>query len=336
MVRNLLGELQNRSNPFAADYVDPDTTDNANENTDIEMGKTTEKPATTTLTTNPFQTFTIDEESSDDEQDEPLDFESSLAQFQEINDKIFKLASGNDRIRQHVQQYERSSTNSEIQTLHKQIQNEIDETRAASSGIGEDIQVIRKEIYDSSSADEDTTLNQYKRNQFHRCMKKYEEALESYQGEVEHFNQVRKKRFVRIAKTVGHELNEEELDDIMENPQRMQQVVQTELVSTELLENLSHLEETRDQMRNIEQGLKDLLEMWQEFNNLLELQQERVDSIEDNVAKAHKKVKHGTQMLEEAQESQQCARKNQCYIMLCCMLLMFLVFGGVGIGFLGG
>jgi t-SNARE complex subunit (syntaxin) len=57
-------------------------------------------------------------------------------------------------------------------------------------------------------------------------------------------------------------------------------------------------------------------EMWQEFNALLALQQERVDSIEDNVAKTHKKVKHATQMLVEAEKDQQCARKVFTYFAL--------------------
>jgi len=348
--RDLLGEFQSRNNPFAPDYeapkepvykapnfskrfADDDSSSDVedppvkNSTTSVEMTESTPF----VLATNPFQNFTV-EESSDDEQATPLDFESSNSQFQDIYEDIERMDQGISQIQHNIQKYERCHTNNEINDLHTQIQNQINDTRGLSHNIGDSIKDLQKKIFLNN--DDDTTLNQYNRNQFHRCMKKHQEALESYQGEVEHFRQVRKRRVMRIAQTVGADLSEEKLDEMIENPQKTQQLVQTQLVSTELLENLTHLEETRYAMQNIEQGLKEILEMWQEFNALLALQQERVDSIEDNVAKTHKKVKHATQMLVEAEKDQQCARKNQCYIMICCMVLMFLVFGGVGISFL--
>lgn len=347
--RDLLGEFQSRNNPFAPDYEDPKdkytapdfskrfgNDDSSSDVEDPPVKNTTSVEMTESnpfvLTTNPFQNFTVDEESSDDEDAIPLDFASSNSQFQDIYDDIEKMEHGISQIHQNIQKYERSHTNNEINVLHTQIQNQINGTRSLSHNVGDSIKNLQKKIFLDN--DDDTTLNQYNRNQFHRCMKKHSEALESYQGEVEHFRQVRKRRVMRIAQTVGADLSAEKLDEFIENPEKTQQLVQTQLASTELLDNLTHLEETKYAMQNIEQGLKEILEMWQEFNALLALQQERVDSIEDNVAKTHKKVKHATQMLVEAEKDQQCARKNQCYIMICCMVLMFLVFGGVGISFL--
>jgi len=371
MVRNLLGELQNRNNPFDDNFGEssassdtknfdepsgsPGKTNPFGDGTDakgaspnpfdkVEMTQTSpstinpfggdeEDPApsyqTPVINYNPFAFDTVDSEDSDDE--DPLDFQKSYAEFQYINEKIENMENQIIKIRSNVQQYEKTFTPTAINDLNRTIKKQISETRHLSSTIAEEIKGLRTNIYDNTDEDDDTTLSQYKRNQFHLCIKKYEESLESLRFEVDHFRSVGEQKVKRIAETIDVDLPEETLEKLREDPQKAQKMIQEQLVSDEVLEKLAHLEDIRDAAQDIEQGLKELSQLWQEFNMLLALQQERVDSIADNVAKAHSRVISGTKILDEAESAQQCARKNQCYIMLCCMLLMFLVFGGVGI-----
>merc|ERR1719433_61402 len=102
-------------------------------------------------------------------------------------------------------------------------------------------------------------------------------------------------------------------------------MVQQQLASDELLENLAHLEETRDQMRTIEQGVKEILEMWKDLNQILDVQQEQIDSIETNIVKAHTKVKTGVKHLETAEKLQKCNRKMTCCIVAILMVVALII-----------
>merc|ERR1719493_14442 len=136
------------------------------------------------------------------------------------------------------------------------------------------------------------------------------------------FRTVKEDRTRRLAKTMDVELSQQQVETFVQDPAQAQKMLEQQLASDALLENLAHLEETRDAMRSIEQGVKEILEMWKDFNAILEVQQEQIDSIEANIVKAHVKVKKGVEYLEKGEVYQQKARKNTCIIMVCVVCIV--------------
>ena len=76
--------------------------------------------------------------------------------------------------------------------------------------------------------------------------------------------------------------------------------------------------------------MKLLQESFQDLNTLVEDQQIDIDHIEKNVVQAKDQVESGTQQIEIAERHQKSARKKQCMILICCIVIIALVFGLLG------
>jgi len=219
--------------------------------------------------------------------------------------------------------------------MHRQITNEFNEARECSSRVAVRLKDLRAELFDSvkKGKSADTTLMQWQRNQFQLCKTKYETALEGYVEADQFFRDVKVGFTQRLVDTLDADVTKDEVEAFVQDPAKAQQMlVQQQWASDALLENLVHLEETRDAMRAIEQGVAEILEMWKDFNTILEVQQEQIDSIEANIVKAHVKVKKGIDYLNTAENYQQRTRKNQCYMIICGVVLLACLAGGLGIG----
>merc|ERR1719499_1002771 len=334
MSRNLLAELQGRNdnngastnpfetNPFAVGYVDvenPPATINENQTNDDGLSSFGKK---------------LWESSSEEEDETPLDFNDSSVKFGEINDQIDRITELTARIKKKVRKYEQMTNQSEMNDMHRQITNEFNEARECSSRVAIRLKELRSELFDTvkKGRDADTTLMQWQRNQFQLCKSKYEAALQDYMEADETFRSVKENRTRRLAQTMDVELTQEEVEEFVRDPTQAQKMLEQQLASDALLENLAHLEETRDAMKSIEQGVHDILEMWKDFNAILEIQQEQIDSIEANIVRAHVKVKKGVEYLEKGEQYQQKARKNQCILLVCCAVALVILAGGLGFG----
>jgi len=153
--------------------------------------------------------------------------------------------------------------------------------------------------------------------------------MEDYNEQLQLFREVKENRIKRVARTMDVDLTEAQVDELIEDPKKQQQMVQQKIISDELIQNLIHLEETRDAMYDIEEGVKEILELWRDFNAMLSIQQEQIDSIEANVVETHVKVIKAREHLEKAQKHQECAKRNQCIAFICCAIILACLLGGV-------
>ena len=76
--------------------------------------------------------------------------------------------------------------------------------------------------------------------------------------------------------------------------------------------------------------MKELNEAFTDLNTLVSEQQEDIDHIEQNVVEAKESVQQGTKHLETAEKHQISARKKQCMLLICCIVLLGLIFGLMG------
>jgi len=273
-------------------------------------------------------------ESSSEEEEEPLDFADVSKRFGELNDQIDQIQELTSRIKKKVREYEEMTNSKEMSDMHRRITNDFTSGRDVSSRVAIQLKDLRTDIFDSVKTGKaaDAAKIQFQRNQFQQCKGRYQSALQDYMEADEMFRSVKENRTRRLAKTMDVELTQQQVEDFVQDPAQAQKMLEQQLASDALLENLAHLEETRDAMRSIEQGVKDILEMWKDFNAILEVQQEQIDSIEANIVKAHVKVKKGVEYLEKAESHQQCARKNQCILICCCGIALLALSSGLGIG----
>jgi len=73
-----------------------------------------------------------------------------------------------------------------------------------------------------------------------------------------------------------------------------------------------------------------LKEAFEDLNTLVTDQQGDIDKLETNVNQTKDRVEAGTYQLKKAEEHQRTARKIQCYILLCVLIILGLIAGLLG------
>ena len=76
--------------------------------------------------------------------------------------------------------------------------------------------------------------------------------------------------------------------------------------------------------------MQELNEAFKTVNVLVNEQQEDIDHIETKVVQTRDQVESGTAHLVTAEKHQKSARKKQCMLLFCCLLLVGLIFGLMG------
>jgi len=352
MVRDLLAELAHRNknykqenNPFADDVEMEPTNPFAQEETNPFAQEKQYKEEN-----NPFAVFDDGDGGNDtqptnepkaalllnvnDEDDGRLDFSKEDKDFQNLKDQIEELDDQTHKIRRKIKKYESTAAPKAVEDIHAQLEQDIKAAETTTRNIGKNIKALQEKIFESSpeGSSDEPTLVQWKKNQFHLCTQNYEVALSDLHGELQHYQTVKKGRITRLAKQLEIPLTEDQLEQFSEEPKKMYEMVQSQmLVSTEVLERLTHLEDTRDTMLKIEAGIRELLALWNDFNLMLEMQQDQITSIEQNLVQAHRRVKKGVTDLKTAGKHQESARRMQCMLFICCLVILVAALGG-GLG----
>lgn len=94
---------------------------------------------------------------------------------------------------------------------------------------------------------------------------------------------------------------------------RQQQVRQYDTVEIRVEEDLQ-AEKCRE-IKEIEEGVRDMKECYHEFNNLVQAQQDPLNKMEKNIDKSLQDVEKGTEQLHKANESQKSSRKKMCCLL---------------------
>jgi syntaxin 1B/2/3 len=153
---------------------------------------------------------------------------------------------------------------------------------------------------------------------FNSVMREFQEASEEFRDSL-------KQRIGRQARIVKEDITQEEIDQIIASEDPGKFMKEAMGLSDVLVDAVAELEERHERMRRIEQGVREILELFQDLATLVELQQEHLDNIEQNVSQAKNYTQEAEKELQKAETSQKKARKWQCYLLAVVIIIVIIL-----------
>jgi len=126
--------------------------------------------------------------------------------------------------------------------------------------------------------------------------------------------------------------NNQDYDDQMKNSKAGIRPLQQKQQSEEFVAIVDHVaeqEERAQKMENMVQGVQDLNEAVNDLNELVVDQQSDINKLDVNVDQTKVQVVQANENLTAAERYQKLAREKQCYIIICCVVLIGVILLGV-------
>merc|ERR1712224_260010 len=92
------------------------------------------------------------------------------------------------------------------------------------------------------------------------------------------------------------------------------------MIPEAMLERLKAIEEKHEDILKIAKGMKEIQAMWNDLQALVDANDEKLNSIDQNIQSAKANVKEGVVALESAEQYQLSAMKKQ-QAMMCCVII---------------
>jgi len=136
-------------------------------------------------------------------------------------------------------------------------------------------------------------------------------------------------KFARQARIIKADITEEEIDMIMSSPNPGQCLQQLMEVPDTMVDRLVEIEERHEGILNIQKGVKEIQEMWQDLSLLVDAQAELMDQVEKNVAATKNYTLKGVEHLKKAETYQLAARRKTLWILCILVTIALVIFFSV-------
>jgi len=185
------------------------------------------------------------------------------------------------------------------------VMNQVNESRNKLDRI---IKNLKSKIESSDEEEkEDETDIRLKKNLFDALIKKYQHTMQRFQNVETEIKKIKETKLIREAEiAVNHELNEEEREEVIENPQMIQQMYENKLTGkahVKLVNAVRDLEERHKDIVKLQKSILELHKMVIELSAMVQYQGEMIDNIVDNVNIATEFVKKGEKQVIKSKEN---------------------------------
>ena len=205
--------------------------------------------------------------------------------------------------------------------------NQVNESRNKLDRI---IKNLKSKIESSDEEEkEDETDIRLKKNLFDALIKKYQHTMQRFQNVETEIKKIKETKLIREAEiAVNHELNEEEREEVIENPQMIQQMYENKLTGkahVKLVNAVRDLEERHKDIVKLQKSILELHKMVIELSAMVQYQGEMIDNIVDNVNKANEYVKKGEKQVIKSKENLEKARKKKCIVIIVIIVILIVI-----------
>jgi len=277
----------------------------------------------------------------------PEDDESTTDKIEEFSSLISEaqghikfIEKKNDELielRNEVENAIDSKQESEISNQINQIINDVQTKQKSLKNIVENLNEQIKKLKNNEKEKENPEIR-IKQNLLGALTKKYQDIsikFQTIENEIKNLIQNKMIRSAEIA--LGHDLNENEKNDILIEPKRVQKIYEDKLTGAahiKLLNAVSDLEERHKDIKNLERSIIQLHNLIMELNQLVHLQGEMIDNIEQNIKQAKNYVQKAEINLEESKKNYQKARKKKCIILIIVIVVLLIIIIPILVKFL--
>ena len=166
-------------------------------------------------------------------------------------------------------------------------------------------------------------------NLFDAMIKKYQNGINRYQNVETKIKSEKQKKLFRGAEIViHHDLNEEEKQNLIENPNCLQDMYKDQLTGqapVQLQNAVRDLEERHKDIVKLEKSIMELHKMVTELNLLVQYQGEMIDNIVENVSKSKEYIIKGEKEVVKSKENLKSARKKKCIVIIVVVIILLII-----------
>jgi len=242
----------------------------------------------------------------------------SAKQFDLVKLSIKTIRSNTDEMRK-LNDRAMVSVN-EQKEIMVQIEDLVGSTKAEGIKCKEVLTKLHAKI-DSSTG----TQGQIERNMLKTNEENLTTAIREYQEAVQSIHESVRGNITRQLQIVGGKMTDAQIDEAMASNDPGLILRHAMGVSDRALDAVAELEERHERMRKIEQGVRELAELFQDMALLVEVQGEMIDSIEQNVSQAKTRTKEAEVNILQAKNTQTKNRKVVCGIFAVLLVILVIV-----------
>lgn len=173
---------------------------------------------------------------------------------------------------------------------------------------------------------ESSALVEMRRNLYNLTVRKYADSLSKFNLEVAAYETNVKSQQKRRLKQVDTAklLDDQKIDELVETGMA-EQFLSDSLMSDDLRDCITAIEQRHTQVLQLEKSIRELLELFRDLGKLVDYQQESLNIIEKHIDKAKDYTEKGAQELKEAEDYQKSARKRACCLLVLIMSILTIV-----------
>ncbi|KAJ2785495.1 hypothetical protein GGI15_001889 [Coemansia interrupta] len=218
-----------------------------------------------------------------------------------------------------------STSESKYRLIASQRDQLVEETNGMIAGIKQNLDVLERTV-DDPNIPKPQRVAQASRQQ--NLARKFSEQLQRYRQMEYRYSQRNRERFERQYRIARPEATDDEITDAINSDQAGQVFAQAVMHSNRLgnaRRVLQDVEERQVDIRKIEKTINELAEMFVEVNDMVNRQQEMIDSIESAVEETHGNVERGNDETKKAIVYRLKARKKIWILILLAIILIVVI-----------
>lgn len=197
----------------------------------------------------------------------------------------------------------------------------IDNAAATLSGFKKHIEKLNYRVKKLKSGTGNSTAAQSVINQYQYFVSEFRSVYKDYSTVLDQITVDRKKQVKRAAKAMAPTMEEDELEQIATSFEADQILAQMHDQSEEhpgiILQKLDEIVDANARAKRVELRIKKIHDMWEDFEFLISLNQDKIDHITDSIEQTKNYVIKGMEDLEAAQDYQEKANQNKMRTIFC-------------------
>jgi len=169
-------------------------------------------------------------------------------------------------------------------------------------------------------------------------MIRFREVLRQFQESQLEYKNATQNKIKRQIAIVKPEADEEEIRELMEDPDATSKLLNEQIVGTahaKVRNAVDDIDRKYQDILKLEKGVEEVYQLFLDLGTLISAQGEMLDSILTNMEQARDYIKEGNKRLGNAQKIHKKTRSKMCCILLIVVILLvatLVLVGGVSIG----
>ena len=169
-----------------------------------------------------------------------------------------------------------------------------------------------------------------KNNLVDGMIKKFHHTIERFQEVESEIRRIKETKLIRGAEIAleGRQLDEEERQKIIEEPQLLEQIYENKLkqkAHRKLISVVQDLEERHQDIKKLQKTVLEVHKMTVEMHLLVKYQGEMIDNIVLNIKNAKNHIDKGNVELDKGKKCMECKKKIKCIIMIVVIAILLII-----------